>query len=173
MLAQQIGQLIKTHRQAVGLTQGDLARRSEVSRTTLSRLEQGKAPHVQADVLDRLLDALDLRPRIEPSATASQERRLARLEQDARLRVRREQHLRLMLDLLTAPLSAPEKIQRARDMVALWRENRTCSAYFIQRWQTLLDMPAPQLAQAMGALGEWEDALFQNTPWSWAWSSKP
>ena len=24
--------------------------------------------------------------------------------------------------------------------------------------------------EAMASLGEWEDALFQNSPWSWAWT---
>jgi len=26
------------------------------------------------------------------------------------------------------------------------------------------------MAKAMASLGKWEDALFQNTPWSRAWS---
>jgi len=173
MLAQQIGQLIKSQRLAVHLTQADLAQRAAVSRTTLSRLESGKAPNVQADVLDRLLASLQIQPRIESSASPSQARLQARQEQNSRLQQRREHHLRLMLTLLSEPAGAPARIERARAMVDLWRRNRTCSEYFIERWQTLLDLPVPQLVQAMLDLGEWEDALFQNTPWSWAWNSNP
>ena len=33
-----------------------------------------------------------------------------------------------------------------------------------------LALPPRKLAQAMVSLGEWEDALFQNSPWSWAWN---
>lgn len=173
MLAQQIGQLIKSQRLAEHLTQADLARRAEVSRTTLSRLESGKAPNVQADVLDRLLASLQILPRVESGPSPSQARLQARQAHDSRLQERRERHLRLMLMLLSEPAEAPARIERARAMINLWRRNRTCSEYFIERWQALLNLPVPQLVQAMLDLGEWEDALFQNTPWSWAWNSNP
>jgi hypothetical protein len=58
-------------------------------------------------------------------------------------------------------------------MLALWSGNRTCSAFYIERWQALLDLPLMDLVQAMQTLGEWEDALLQNSPWSWAWTSTP
>jgi transcriptional regulator with XRE-family HTH domain len=173
MIAQQIGLLIKSQRLAAHLTQSDLAQRAAVSRTTLSRLEGGKAPNVQADVLDRLLASLNIQPRVESSASPSQARLQARQEQNSRLLRQRERHLRLMLTLLCDPTEAPANIDRARAMLDLWRRNRTCSDYFIERWQALLDLPPAQLVQAMLELGDWEDALFQNTPWSWAWNSNP
>ena len=61
MLAQQFGHLIKDRRARKGLTQVDLARSARVSRTVLSRLEQGNASAVQTDVLDRILAVLDVR----------------------------------------------------------------------------------------------------------------
>jgi len=169
MLATQFGELIKNHRVARHLKQEELARLAGVSRTTLSRLEQGKAPHVQTDVIDRILDSLAIVTRIGVDLPA-QERVVARLEQQSRLLAQRERHMRLMLELASDPEAAAGKIARARDMVVLWRQNRTCSAFYIDQWQALLALPVAGMAQAMLALGEWEDALFQNSPWSWAWN---
>ncbi len=171
MLAAHFGELIRNHRVARHLKQEDLARLAGVSRTTLSRLEQGKAPHVQTDVIDRILGSLAITPRIG-LVQPGQERVVARLEQQARMLSQREHHLRLMLELAGNPATAVEKIARAREMVALWRQNRTCSAFYIDQWQSLLSLPVSDMAQAMLALGDWEDALFQNSPWAWAWNSK-
>jgi transcriptional regulator with XRE-family HTH domain len=173
MLAHQVGLLIKKQRISAHLTQKDLAQRAAVSRTTLSRLESGKAPNVQADVLDRLMASLQIQPRVESSNSPSHARLQARQEQNSRMQLRRERHLRLMLALLSEPNEAPAKIERARAMVDLWLHNRTCSEYFIERWQALLALPTPQLVQGMLNLGEWEEALFQNSPWTWAWNSNP
>lgn len=170
MLAHQFGKLIRDQRIARQIRQEDLARQAGVSRTTLSHLERGKAMHVQADVLDRLLDSLALKPAI---GLASQERALARLDQLGKLALQRERHLRLMLALVSDPEAAEGKIARAREMLVLWRDNRTCSAFYIERWQALLDLPLMDMVRAMQTLGEWEDALLQNSPWSWAWTSMP
>ncbi len=170
MLAAQFGKLIRDQRLALHLRQEDLARQAGVSRTTLSHLEQGKALHVQTDVLDRLLDSLALRPSI---GLVSQQRGLARLEQQRKTDLQWERHLRLMVELLADPLAAQAKIARAREMLALWRSNQTCSDFYIERWQAMLDLPLPDMARAMQSLGEWRDALLQNSPWSWAWTSTP
>jgi hypothetical protein len=61
-------------------------------------------------------------------------------------------------------------VAKAQGRVALWRRRKTCSPFYVRRWSALLDLPPRKLAQAMASLGEWEDALFQNSPWSWAWS---
>ena len=58
MLAVQFGDLIRKERLAKGLKQAELASAAGVSRTILSRLEQGKPRPVQTDVLDRILQAL-------------------------------------------------------------------------------------------------------------------
>jgi transcriptional regulator with XRE-family HTH domain len=170
MLALHFGKMIRDQRLNRRIRQEDLARQAGVSRTTLSQLERGKAMHVQTDVLDRLLDSLELKPAI---GLASQERTIARLQQQGKLALQRERHLRLMLTLASDPATAEGKIARARAMLALWRGNRTCSAFYIERWQALLDLPLMNLVQAMQSLGEWEDALLQNSPWSWAWTSTP
>ena len=169
MLSAQFGALVRRGRLAKGLRQSELARAAGVSRTVVSRLEQGKRRPVQTDVLDRLFQALELDPRLE-AASPGDERRRARAEHQARLERQRSRHLRLAVEIALDRRGAAGRIARAKRMVELWRRNRTCSPVYIKRWYALLALPPGELAQRMSALGEWEDALFQNTPWSFAWS---
>lgn len=169
MLSQQCGKLIKEARIRQGLKQEELAGKAKVSRAVLSRLEQGKPKPVQSDTLDRLLSALELRPRIAGS-NGDVSRRIARLEQEIRQRERRERHLRLALSLGEEGSSAATNIAKARQRVELWRRNRSCSLFYIDRWSRLLALPPRELAREMCSLGEWENAMFQNSPWSWAWT---
>lgn len=169
MLAAQFGTLIKRERLAKGLKQVELAHAARVSRTVLSRLEQDKPRPVQTDVLDRIFQALDIRPQLAADS-ALDERRRARLEQRANLEHQRNRHLCLAIELATHHERAQDLMARARSVVELWRLNNTCSPFYIERWAELLALPSGELAEKMAALGEWEDALFQNTPWSWAWN---
>jgi len=168
MLSAQFGDLIRKERLAKGLKQAELAHAARVSRTIVSKLEQGKPRPVQTDVLDRILGALDLRPRLAADSML-EDRQRARLEQQVKLALQRNRHLRLAVELASKPESARDLITKARSVVDLWRRNKTCSALYIRRWSALLALPPAKLARAMVCLGEWEDALFQNTPWSWAW----
>ena len=59
---------------------------------------------------------------------------------------------------------------KARNRVELWRSKKTCSPLYVKRWSEMLALPPGKLARRMASLGEWEDALFQNSPWSWAWT---
>ncbi len=170
MLAQQFGHLIKDRRARKGLTQVDLARSARVSRTVLSRLEQGNASAVQTDVLDRILAVLDVRAGVVDAAGADDPRVQARLELQRRRTQRRERHLRLAIVLSDDGNTAADMIAKARERVTLWQRKSSCSPLYIERWSQLLALPPRKLAQAMVSLGEWEDALFQNSPWSWAWN---
>jgi transcriptional regulator with XRE-family HTH domain len=169
MLSTDLGAQILKERLARGLTQAGLSRAAKVSRTVLSRLEHGSSRPVQTDVLDRLFAALDVKPRL-PADSALEARRQARFEQQARLEEQRSRHLRLALRLAGDRASARRLIDKAKGVVELWRRNRTCSPLYIRRWSALLALPPGELASAMASLGEWENALFQNTPWSWAWN---
>lgn len=169
MLAEQYGKLIKEARVRKGLKQEDLANNARVSRAVLSKLEQGKPKAVQSDTLDRLLAALELSPQIGQSSQ-DLPRKLARLEQELRRRDRRERHLRLAINLCDDESGAAEKVAKARQRVELWRSNQACSAFYIDRWSQLLALPPREMAKQMSSLGEWEDAMFQNSPWSWAWT---
>lgn len=169
MLSVDLGGLVKKARLAKGLTQGELAQRANVSRSVLSRLEQGKPRPVQTDVLDRIFATLEVKPRMIPDSLV-EERRRVRLEQEARVEHQRIRHLRLAVTLASNRAGARKLIARARQRVELWRSNKTCSAFYVKRWSALLALPPVELARAMACLGEWEDALFQNTPWSWVWT---
>jgi transcriptional regulator with XRE-family HTH domain len=170
MIAHQSGSLIKELRGRRGFTQAELASSAQVSRTVVSRLEQGKAGAVQSDVLDRIFRAVGVDPALVVEPTPSEERRIARLQQQRKLAENRCRHLRLALRLSAGDAAAVALVGRARGMVSLWKRNRTCSPQYIERWSRLLALPPRRLAQEMAALGDWEDALFQNSPWSWAWS---
>jgi transcriptional regulator with XRE-family HTH domain len=169
MLAEQCGKLIKEARLRTGLKQEELASKAKVSRAVLSRLEQAQAKAVQSDTLDRLLAALEVSPRVVQSS-GDAPRKLARLEHELGRRQQRERHLRLAVDLAGDQREAAAKVAQARRRVELWRSNRCCSPFYIERWSKLLAMPPRKLAKAMASLGEWQDAMFQNSPWSWAWT---
>jgi len=169
VLAVQFGGLIRKERLAKGLKQAELASAAKVSRTVLSRLEQGKPRPVQTDVLDRILQALDVKPQLTADSII-EDRRRARLEHHAKLEQQRNRHLRLAVELANNPRHARELIAKARSVAELWRRNRTCSPLYIKRWSALLALSPGELARQMASLGDWEDALFQNTPWSWAWT---
>lgn len=172
MLSAHFGSLIRNQRVARGLTQAALAAAAGVSRTIVSRLEQSTPGPVQTDVLDRLFGVLGIDPvSNRPAAdTLLAERQRARLEHQLQLDRQRIRHLRLALELAGDPRSAQRRINAARRVVGLWAQNRTCSPFYIKRWSELLALPARELAGKMACLGEWEDALFQNTPWSSAWT---
>lgn len=170
VFTQEIAPTLKNRRQALGLSQAELALRADVSRTTLSRLESGADAPVQTDVLERVLQALDLHPSLSWSTPADDARRRARLEEQLRRADLREKHLRLALDLASRGAEMKARIAAARAQVALWERNRTCSPFYIRRWGAILRLPAKQMAAAIAAQGEWSDAMFQNSPWSGAWN---
>ncbi|MGH8746772.1 MAG: helix-turn-helix domain-containing protein [Burkholderiales bacterium] len=168
-LAAEFGDQIRKERLAQGLTQAALASGAGVSRTILSRLECGAPRPVQTDVLDRIFKALGAKPQLA-AGFAMDDRHRARLDQRARLEAQRSRHLRLAVRLASRPREAKALIQEARSVVELWRERKTCSPFYVKRWSRLLALAPAELAQGMACLGEWEAALFQNTPWSRAWS---
>lgn len=174
MLSTYFGELIRKERLARGLTQSETAGLAHVSRSVLSRLEQGKPRPVQTDVLDRLFKVLNMdstgASRQRQADALLEERRRARLEHRQQLDRQRIRHLRLAAQLAGDPVRARPLIAAAKRVVALWARNRTCSPFYIRRWSRLLALPPRQLALEMAALGEWEDALFQNTPWSRTWT---
>ena len=151
MLRQQLAPQIKSRRLALGMSQMVLAQRASVSRTTLSRLEGGVDTPIQTDVLERILDALALSPRLDcgPTGTASSitEKQLARLREQIRMQELREKHWRLALDLVTRPREMKRHVIAARAQVALWEQNRTCSPHYIHRWSAILSLPSPEMAR--------------------------
>ena len=170
ILAEQFGNLVKNRRALRGLKQVDLARNAKVSRTVLSRLETGTALAVQTDVLDRIFEVLEVNPTIVDRAAPDDSRLRARLEQQRKVEQQRSRHFRLAIDLADNDEAAASMIAKARERVELWRRKATCSPYYVERWSRLLGLPPRKMAKAMASLGEWENALFQNSPWSWVWN---
>ena len=169
MFAEQCGRLIREARERKGMKQEQLAKKAHVSRTVVSLLERGKSTAVQADTLDKLMGALELQPQIGQSSREDS-RKLARLEQELKLRQQRERHLRLAIDLVQDKAAAAAKVAKAKERVELWRKNRTCSQFYIDRWSQVLAQPPRKMAKEISSFGDWQDAMFQNSPWSWAWS---
>lgn len=170
MLAKQAGRLIKDNRVGNRWRQAELARVSGVSRTILSHLENGHEQPVQTNVLDRIFAALDITPRLIADLGTDVGRRQARLEHRMKLEQRRSRHLRLGIRLSADKKAAPKLIAKARKQVELWRRKSSCSLFYIERWSDFLNLSPRQMAHAMAEFGEWEDAMFQNSPWTWTWN---
>src|SRR5215469_14586909 len=73
--AARLAALLREHRRAAGLTQGELAESSGVSRAAIRDLEQGRTHRPRAGSLARLADALGLK--------AAQARELAALARES------------------------------------------------------------------------------------------
>lgn len=170
MLAEQYGKIIRERRKQLDLKQVELAARAKVSRAILSQLEHGKHPSVQADTVERLFGVLGVQPQVLEKPDKDSPRKLARLEQAVKLAQQRERHLRLAFALADDEQAAAGRIAKARDRVELWRQKKSCSQFYIDRWSQLLALSPRQLAKEMLHLGDWEAALFQNSPWSSAWT---
>jgi len=165
MLARQLGTMIKDSRVRKGLSQAQLARSANVSRTVLSRLEQARGDAVQTDTLDRLLQELGVEPLVVDGPVPDAARRLARDEQRTTTESRRARHLRLAVELAAEEPDAMALVPRARERVELWRRAGSCSTFYIDRWAQILALPPREMAVAMASFGDWEDAMFQNSPW--------
>jgi transcriptional regulator with XRE-family HTH domain len=169
MLSSELGRHIKGRRTALGLAQDALCEKAKVSRTVLSKLENQRGEPVQTDVIDRLLASLDARVTVslgEPTAGQAEERLRQRLHQEEL----RQRHLRVALDLCANPGAAAGKVRRALEQVALWERRKACSPRYIQGWRKALAHDPRGVALAMTSFGDWENAMYQNSPWSYLWT---
>jgi transcriptional regulator with XRE-family HTH domain len=151
------------------MTQEVLCARARVSRAVLSKLESERGEPVQTDVIERLLAALGMTVTVGPGAAAGV-KALERLRHRQIEQERRERHLRLALDLSANPGKSGPKIRRALRQVDLWQQSRSCSRTYIERWRKVLSLDPRGIAMAMTSFGEWENAMYQNSPWSFLWT---
>lgn len=95
------------------------------------------------------------------------ERRIAHLNQTLLEKDRLIRHQRIAVDLLTLPdKDSRAFVDKALAVVEQWRSKQLCSQDYIDRWQTLLSLPAAELAKAMTSDTDgWGPALRQNSPW--------
>ena len=161
---------LRHHRHASGLSQAALAAKSGAGRVTIARMEGGSTQDFRVGTLSRLCEALGLELVALPrGGLPAQETALARERERARRLDARRRHAALAARLLAA--SAPEAasmLHRARAAVDRWERDRLCSEHYISRWRKALAGPVRQVALELLAFGDWTDALFQNTPWSFA-----
>ena len=59
-------------------------------------------------------------------------------------------------------------MRRAREVVDHWERERLCSWHYVSRWRALLKGSRERVSQSLLDPGSWADALFQNSPWSFA-----
>jgi hypothetical protein len=97
------------------------------------------------------------------------ERLLARERERSRRLDRRLAHAVLAARLLSARRpEARALIATARASVDHWERERLCSRHYILRWRVMLAGPVEKVARSLLEASEWQDALFQNTPWAFA-----
>jgi hypothetical protein len=98
------------------------------------------------------------------------QRRAARASQALLEKDRLVKHQRIAIELLTLPKKEQQQLLRqARAVVARWRAEHLCSQDYMEKWESLLALPVPELAKAMSSdLEGWGAALRQNSPWSGA-----
>jgi transcriptional regulator with XRE-family HTH domain len=161
---------IRAARRARALTQIDLARRSGTSRVTVARFEGGTARDVRVGTVVALCGALGLELAAVPAGSvAALETLLARERERSRRLDLRRRHAALAGRLLAAPADEVQSLlARARGVVDRWDRERLCSRHYVTRWRAMLSGSPRRAAQALLAPGPWGDALFQNTPWTFA-----
>jgi transcriptional regulator with XRE-family HTH domain len=161
---------LRSARRERGLTQEALAARSGTGRVTIARLEAGSAGDVRMGTVRSLCDALGLELAIVPAGSAAAlETRLAREQEKGRRLDLHRRHALLAARLLSAPRKEAEAlVARARATVDRWEREKLCSRHYVSRWRDRLAGPVDRVARALLEPGEWADALFQSTPWSFA-----
>lgn len=164
---------VRAARRGRALSQAALAALSGTSRVTIARIEAGAAQDFRMGTISRLCEALGLELAAEPlGALRSLETRLLRERERASRMDRRRRHAVLAARLLAAPRpEAAALVKRARSFVDRWERDRLCSRHYISRWRGMLAGPVAGVAQSLLDPGEWADALFQNSPWTFALES--
>jgi hypothetical protein len=107
--------------------------------------------------------------RQRPPSQATVEKLLAREREESRRLDRRLAHTLLAARLLS--VRRPEAralIAVARSVVDRWERERLCSRHYIRRWRVMLRGPVPKVVRSLLEPGDWQDALFQTTPWAFA-----
>jgi transcriptional regulator with XRE-family HTH domain len=161
---------LRRARLSLALTQEALATRSGTSRVTIARLEAGSAQDVRLGTIASLCQALSLELVLAPAGSReSLETRLARERERTERIERRRAHAALAARLLAIPArDAAALVGRARATVDRWEREGLCSRHYVLRWRALLRGGPRRVASAMLEPGDWRDALYQNTPWSFA-----
>ena len=96
----------------------------------------------------------------------------ARARQRAREDVLTSEHERIAMALADSEIGETE-LARARDQVAKWIRDRTCSSWYANRWSEILSgSPGDVAVRLRGLAGDERKALFQNTPFGFLLSER-
>ena len=126
------------------------------------------APSVEQTIL-KVSERSAALPDLDTRSSDKVETLLARERERTRRVERRLAHTALAAHLLAAPKpEAQALVARARAVVDRWERERLCSRHYISRWRKLLAGPVRRVARELLQTSAWTDALFQNTPWSFA-----
>ena len=160
-----LGQNLRAAREAVKRSQEDVARAAKVGRSTLVHVESGKGASLSKIMAIAIVLGVDVV--LAGPESAQTVRRLARLEQGAKVQSAREAHLRLAVLMLGDAAAGKPLIDDARKTVSVWRANKSCSPFYIESWEVLLKGTVKEVGRSLGAIDErWFNALLQNTPFS-------
>jgi len=162
-----LGQNLRVAREASHRSQEEVASAAKIGRSTLVHIESGKGASLSK--IMAIANVLSAEVGLSNGDAALTARRLARLEQGAKVQSIREAHLRLAVRMLGDAAAGKLLVEDARKTVSLWRANQTCSPFYIESWEKLLAGSARDIGRSLGAMDErWSNALLQNTPFSHA-----
>ena len=160
-----LGQNLRSARESAKRSQEDVASAAKIGRSTLVHVESGKGASLSKIMAIAHVLGADIVLAGPESRDAA--RRLARLEQIAKVQSAKEAHLRLAILMLGDAVAGKSLIDDARKTVRLWRVNKSCSPFYITSWTKLLSGSVREVGRSLGAIDErWSNALLQNTPFS-------
>lgn len=137
-----------------------------MGRSTLIHLEQGSKDVRLSNAL-AVAEAVGTTVTVQGESPELAERRRLRAEDALRLARRREAHLHFAVGLALGRPAALRGLEEARQMVQLWKRERSCSAFYIEGWSKVLRGSAAQVARRIQEIEpNWLDAMLQNTPFS-------
>ena len=158
-----LGSAFKALREKKGLSQESVAKAAGIGRSTLVHLENGA--DVRLSKINAVASVLGTGLEAATESKEITERRQARMQQSLRTLSLQKAHWRLALDLLLEDPAAVTAIADARRMVDLWQREKTCSAFYIDTWRTLLAGTPREVGTALARMDpQWESALLQNSP---------
>ncbi len=143
------GTLIAKRREALGLTQGQLADRAGTSRSRINSYENGRV-HPTADTLERVFEAMDLELAATPKLTYQERRSLATSKAVA-------------AKLAEDPVSVMGK---ARSNIARMRAAASHEHPWIYVWDALLELGTSHVGAVLMSRDQFACDLRQNSPFA-------
>ena len=147
------------------MTQQALADAAGISRTTLVQIEKGKDAQLSSIAMTG--QVLGVTVGILQESAEMTRRRQARADNQTKLAVSREKHLKIAVKFAMGGAEAMALKKDALRIVKLWQDKQLCSPVYIERWLKILNAKPMQVAQSLASMDdEWGPAMRQNTPFA-------